>query len=85
MLSQERTDILQAPLSGTARRWKAFVRFVRAKPLGGLGLALLALITLAAIFAPVLAPFDPASTFAGKGPSRPLPASLLVGNGLAGT
>lgn len=79
MLSQERTDIFQAPLSGTARRWKAFVRFLRAKPLGGLGLALLVLIALAAVFAPILAPFDPASTFSGKGQVGPFQHPFWLG------
>lgn len=44
---------------------RGLVRFVRRKPLGAAGGALLVLIVLLAIFAPVIAPYDPAENIPG--------------------
>ena len=79
MRSQARTEVLGLPLPGARRRWHGFIRFLRAKPLGALGLGLLLLTALAAIFAPLLAPYDPGTTFAGQGQVGPFNSRFLLG------
>src|SRR5262249_60521874 len=45
------------------RRWlEASVRFVRQRPLGGVGAVIIAIMILAAVLADVIAPFDPLTT-----------------------
>lgn len=51
-----------APRSGgpaIASAWRALLRFARTKPLGAAGAAVMVLLALGAIFAPLIAPHDP--------------------------
>jgi peptide/nickel transport system permease protein len=62
----------RADAGGGRRLLRGLGRFLRRKPLGAAGAALLLLIVLAAVFAPLIAPYDPAENIAGarlKGPS----------------
>lgn len=79
MRSQARAEVLGSPLAGARRQWKGFVRFLRAKPLGALGLGLMLVMALTAIFAPLLAPYDPSSTFSGQGQVGPFNSRFLLG------
>lgn len=53
----KRLTIERRPAGGT---W--LLRFLRAKPLGGAGLVILAIVVFIAVFAPLLVPYDPEST-----------------------
>ena len=79
MQSQGRAEVLGSPLAGVRRQWKGLVRFLRAKPLGALGLGLMLVMALTAIFAPLLAPYDPSSTFSGQGQVGPFNGRFLLG------
>lgn len=45
--------------SALARFWRVTLRFIRSKPLGAAGLAIILLAALIALAAPLIAPFDP--------------------------
>ena len=49
----------EAVVAGLSRQVTAFKRFAAAKPMGAAGAIIVALIVLAALFAPVVAPYDP--------------------------
>ena len=57
-------ETIAAPGIG-ARSWANSKRFVRGKPLGAIGGAIVLLLILVAALAPVLSPYDPRSTPAG--------------------
>ena len=46
-------------------RWEAFLHFLRRYPLGGVGLVIMSIFVLGAIFADAIAPYDPLQTNAG--------------------
>ncbi len=48
-----------------------FLKFSRAKPLGGISAAIIIGLLIVAIFAPQIAPHDPTETFVGKGNESP--------------
>ena len=54
-------EMVAAPGLG-ARSWTGFKRFVRSKPLGAVGGAIVLALVLVALLAPVLSPYDPRST-----------------------
>ena len=54
-------DMVAAPGLG-ARAWTGSKRFVRGKPLGAIGGAIVLLLVIVALLAPVLAPYDPRET-----------------------
>ena len=57
------TPIAVLPAPGfAARQWKGLTRFFRTQPLGVLGLAIIVIVVLAAVFADVIATADPTST-----------------------
>ncbi len=52
--------------SRPARTWRQYVRMARAKPLGTLGLAIILVVLVLAVFAPALAPSDPEISHRGQ-------------------
>jgi len=73
------TDVIRTP-SVPKRSQRGTLRRMLRNPLGILSLSLLALIVLAAVFAPLIAPFDPnyadvGNTLADPGGQNPSPAS----------
>ena len=77
------SGVLVAPpvveaVPGRAARWKfAVADFCRRRPLGAIGAAVILVMLLVAIFAPVLAPYDPLATDFAAMLSRPSGAHWL--------
>ncbi len=63
---------------GAASRWTAAAgEFCRRRPLGAIGAAVIVLMLLAAVLAPVIAPYDPVAIDFGGMLARPSPAHWL--------
>jgi len=56
---QELTDVALSKSWASAYAWPAIKKFIMTKPLGAIGGALIFAMALTAIFADVLAPYDP--------------------------
>lgn len=69
-------ETVAAPGIG-ARYWTNSKRFVRSKPLGAIGGAIVLLLILVAVLAPVLSPYDPRSTPAA--PWNPPTSEFILG------
>ncbi|MCX6022060.1 MAG: ABC transporter permease [Chloroflexi bacterium] len=72
-----RLTLRRAPSSLPARAGSWLLRFAAAKPLGAFGLAALIALALAALAAPVIAPYDPLQTGLTRPLSPPTAAHLL--------
>jgi peptide/nickel transport system permease protein len=72
------TDVVLAVEEGPSRSWLSGVReFVRRRPLGAIGAAVVVLMIVVAAFAGVLAPYDPVAVDFGAMLARPSPQHWL--------
>ncbi|MEK7681305.1 MAG: ABC transporter permease, partial [Chloroflexota bacterium] len=68
-MTSRSADINALTLRASARRggvWRGLARFVRAKPLGAIGAAMIVALVAVAALAPVIAPYDPIAILRGR-------------------
>ena len=61
-------QVLPVRPTGVRAWWPGFVRFLRKKPLGAIGLGIVIFFVLVSLFAPVIGRYDPDEIFFGAEP-----------------